>query len=100
MVKTIAQNFNEVISAMALFFSAAAAFIGKRNRDDIKPTKAITAKVRRRAPRRREIDKVPSVSLADLSLRILDEVNLVHRRLDEHGAQGPAWHHTRTEEEP
>ena len=61
--------------------------ISRRNREDIKPQKhkAKYTLTRRHSGRRREIDKKDAISISDLLIDTLDEVNLIGRSVREQG---------------
>lgn len=73
----------DLIAALSLFFSAVAAWLAKRNNRELKPKKSSTTRIKRASGDGTIL--VNGISVKDLAVNVLDEVNRVHRRLDKIG---------------
>lgn len=84
-MKNLLIALEEFLAAGAFLFAAVGAFLAKRNREDIRPQKHKGKyKLHKRHPRRRELDKREAISLSDLMIDTLDEVNKIGRTVSEH----------------
>lgn len=82
-MKSFAVNFDAFIEALTLFLAAAGAFISRRNQRELKPKK--TSKRRVKQLRGGKVITVNGISIKDLAVNVLEEVNNLHRRLDKVG---------------
>ncbi len=73
----------QLIDALTLFLAAAGAYISRRNQRELKPKATTNRRVRRL--RDGGVITINGISLKDLVVNLLDEVNKIHERLDKTG---------------